>query len=165
MMAVDINSTGSTLQPGKPRVLFDSRYVNLNHPSNYHTYSVAADGQRFLVPRIASYSLTVFDRGGKEVRTLDRGVYTSPAWSPDGTRVAAVKDTRQVWVVDASSGKSIQLAANQPEDVVTGLVWSPDGRQIAYHVRKIDQELIYKVGADGTGAAESCHGCPASGCR
>ena len=154
MMAVDVNATGSTLQPGKPRALFDSRYVNLNHPSNYHTYSVAADGQRFLIPRIASYSLTVFDRGGKAVRTLDRGVYTSPAWSPDGTRVAAVKDTQQVWVVDADSGKSIQLAAGQPEEFVTGLVWSPDGRQIAFHVRKIDQELIYRVGADGTGTAE-----------
>jgi Tol biopolymer transport system component len=154
MMAVEINATGSTLQPSKPRVLFDSRYVNLNHPSNYHTYSVAADGQRFLIPRIASYTLTVFDRAGKEVRTLDRGVYTSPAWSPDGTRVAAIKDTRQVWVVDANSGKSIQLAANQPEDVVTGLVWSPDGRQVAFHVRKIDQELIYRVGVDGTGTAE-----------
>src|SRR5688572_825439 len=154
MMAVEINATGSTLQPGKPRALFDSRYVNLGHPSNYHTYSVAADGQRFLVPRIAAYSLTVFDRGGKEVRTLDRGVYTSPAWSPDGTRVAAVKDTRQIWVVDANSGKSLQLAANQPEDVVTGLVWSPDGRQVAFHVRKIDQELIYRVSADGTGTAE-----------
>src|SRR5262245_45265403 len=38
MMAVEINATGTTLQPGKPRVLFDSRYVNLGHPSNYHTY-------------------------------------------------------------------------------------------------------------------------------
>ena len=154
MMAVDINATGSTLQPGKPQTLFDSRYVNLNHPSNYHTYSVAADGQRFLIPRIASYSLTVFDRGGTVVRTLDRGVYTSPAWSPDGTRVAAVKDTRQIWVVDANSGKGLPLATSQPGDVVTGLVWSPDGRQVAYHVRKIDQELIYKVAADGTGAEE-----------
>jgi Tol biopolymer transport system component len=154
MMAVEINATGSTLKPAQPRALFDSRYVNLNHPSNYHTYAVAADGQRFLVPRIAPYSLTLFDRSGKEVRTLDRGVYTSPAWSPDGTRVGTVKDTRQVWVVDANSGKSTQLAANEPEDVVTGLVWSPDGRQIAYLVRKINQELIYKVGADGTAAAE-----------
>ena len=154
MMAVEINASGSTLQPGKPRVLFDSRYVNLNHPSNYHTYAVAADGERFLIPRIAPYSLTVFDRGGKVVRTLDRGVYTSPAWSPDGTRVAAVKDTRQVWAIDASTGKSIQLAANEPEDVVTGLVWSPDGRQIAYFVRKINQELLYRVSADGTGKEE-----------
>jgi Tol biopolymer transport system component len=155
MMAVDVNATGSTLQPGKPRVLFDSRYVNLNHPSNYHTYSVAADGQRFLIPRIASYSLTVFDRGGKAVRTLDRGVYTSPAWSPDGTRVAAVKATHNKsgsWTPTAA--RAAQLAASQPEDFVTGLVWSPDGRQIAYHVRKTNQELIYKVGADGTGAEE-----------
>ena len=151
MMAVEINATGSTLQPSQPRALFESQYANLNHPSNYHTYSVAADGQRFLIPRIAPYSLTVFDRSGKVVRTLDRGVYYSPVWSPDGTRVAVVKDTRQVWVVDATTGKSIQLAANQPEDLVTGLVWSPDGRQIAYHLRKIDQELIYQVGADGTG--------------
>jgi Tol biopolymer transport system component len=154
MMAVEINASGSTLQPGKPRVLFDSRYVNLNHPSNYHTYSVAADGERFLIPRIAPYSLTVFDRGGKVVRELDRGVYTSPAWSPDGTRVGVVKNTRYVWVVDASTGKNVQLAENQPEDVVTGLVWSPDGRQIAYLVRKINQELIYRVGADGTGKEE-----------
>jgi Tol biopolymer transport system component len=154
MMAVEINATGATLQPGKPRVLFDSQYANLNHPSNYHTYSVAADGQRFLIPRIAAYSLTVFDRGGKIERTLDRGVYTSPAWSPDGTRVAAVKDTRHLWVIDASTGKSVQLVAGQPEDVLTGVVWSPDGRQIAYHVRKINQELIYRVGADGTGKEE-----------
>ena len=152
MMAVEINATGSTLQPSQPRALFDSQYVNLGHPSNYHTFSVAADGQRFLIPRIAPYSLTVFDRGGKVVRTLDRGVYYSPVWSPDGTRVAVVKDSRQVWVVDADTGKSIQLAANQPEDLVTGVVWSPDGRQIAYHLRKTDRELIYRVGADGTGA-------------
>jgi Tol biopolymer transport system component len=151
MMAVEINATGSTLKPSPPRALFESQYANLNHPSNYHTYSVAADGQRFLIPRIAPYSLTVFDRSGKVVRTLDRGVYTSPAWSPDGTRVAVVKDTRTVWVVDANTGKSTQLAANQPEDVATGLVWSPDGRQVAYHIRKIDRELIYKVSADATG--------------
>ena len=69
------------------------------------------------------------------------------AWPSSRTRDS-------VWVVDANTGKSIQLAANQPEDVVTGLVWSPDGRQIAYHVRKIDRELIYKVGADGTGPEE-----------
>ena len=154
MMGVEINATGSTLQPGKPQALFDSHYANLNHPSNYHTYAVTADGQRFLIPQIAPYSLTVFDRGGKAVRTLDRGVYTSPVWSPDGTRVAVVKDTRHLFVVDAGTGTSTQLAANDTEDVVTGVVWSPDSRQIAYHVRKIDRELIYTISADGTGKGE-----------
>jgi Tol biopolymer transport system component len=46
---------------------------------------------------------------------------------------------------------------------VTGLVWSPDGRQIAFHVRKIDQELIYRVGADGTGTAEQVSKLPGFG--
>jgi Tol biopolymer transport system component len=154
MMAVEISATGSTLQPSKPRALFDSQYVNLGHPSNYHTYSVASDGQRFLIPRIAPYSLTVFDRTGKSLRTLDRGTFFAPAWSPDGTRVAVVKDSREVWVIDASTSKSIQLVANQPEDLVTGLVWSPDGRQLAYHLRKVDSETIYRVAADGSGREE-----------
>jgi Tol biopolymer transport system component len=154
MMAVDVNTTGATLQPGKPRALFDSQYVNLGHPSNYHTYSVAADGQRFLIPRIAPYSLTVFDRSGKSLRTLDRGTFFNPVWSPDGTRVAVVKDAREVLVVDANTGKSLQLVANQPEDLVTGLVWSPDGRQLAYHLRKVDSETIYRVAADGSGREE-----------
>ncbi len=114
MMAVEINATGSTLQPSKPRALFESRYVNLNHPSNYHTYAVAADGQRFLIPRIAPYSLTVFDRGGKVVRTLDRGVYTSPTWSPDGTRVAVVKDTRTLWVIDATTARATNSLRTSP---------------------------------------------------
>jgi Tol biopolymer transport system component len=154
MMAVEINATGSTLQPGKPGALFDSQYVNLGHPSNYHTYSVAADGQRFLIPRIAPYSLTVFDRAGKSLRALDHGTFYSPVWSPDGTRVAVVKDSREILVVDVNSGKSLQLVANQPEEIVTGLVWSPDGRQLAYHLRKVDSETIYRVAADGSGREE-----------
>ena len=162
MMAVDINATGSSLQPGKPRALFETGYVNLNHPTNYHTYTVAADGQRFLIPRIAPYTLTVFDRGGRAVRTLGRGVYTSATWSPDGTRVAAVTDRRQLWTLDAT-GKSVQLTVNQPEDVVTGLVWSPDGRQIAYLVRKVDRELIYRIAADGTGKEELVYRLPGFG--
>lgn len=163
MMAVEINANGSTLEPTKPRALFESGYANLNHPSNYHTYAVSSDGQRFLIPRIAPYSLTVFDRGGTVVRTLDRGVYTSPAWSPDGTRVAVVKDTRHLWVVDANTGKGVELAENQPEEIVTGVVWSPDGRQIAYHVRRINEEVLYRVGADGTSKAEMVFKLPGFG--
>ena len=162
IMAVEINATGATLQPAKPRALFESRYANLGHPTNYHTFAVAADGQRFLIPRLASYSLSVFDRSGKMVRTLDRGVYTSPAWSPDGTRVAVAKDGRELWIVDAA-GKSAQLTVNQPEDLVTGLVWSPDGRQLAYHVRKFDRELIYRIAADGTGKEELLYRLPGFG--
>ena len=163
MMAVEMTATGTTLQPGKPRALFESGYANLNHPSNYHTFSVASDGQRFLIPRPAPNTLTVFDRSGKVVRTLDRGLYWSPVWSPDGTRVAVIKERREVWVVDAGTGKATRLTQNQPEDLVTGLVWSTDGRQIAYHVRKIDRELIFRIAADGGAAEEQVFRLPGFG--
>ena len=154
MMAVEFTPTGSSVQPGTPRALFESAYANLNHPSNYHTFAVAADGQRFLIPRLAPNALTVFDRTGRAVRTLDRGVYWSPIWSPDATRIAVIKERREIWVVDAASGKGVQLTRNQPDDLVSGLVWSPDGRQLAYTVRKVDRELIYRIPADGAAAEE-----------
>jgi Tol biopolymer transport system component len=51
MMAVDIKPSGSTLEAGTPKELFDSPYINLAHPGGpYHTYAVSADGQRFLIP-------------------------------------------------------------------------------------------------------------------
>lgn len=50
MMAVDVKAGGPTFEAGTPREMFDSGFVNLNHPA-YHTYAVSADGQRFLIPR------------------------------------------------------------------------------------------------------------------
>ena len=163
MMAADLNVTGSSLRPGAPRPLFESGYVNLNHPSNYHTYSVSPDGQRFLIPRIAANTLTVFDRDGRVVSTLGRELYWFPVWSPDGTRVAVVKDRREIWIADMQSGRSVRLTSNQEQDLVTGLVWSPDGRQLAYLIRKIDGELLYRIAVDGAGSEELLYRLPGFG--
>ena len=72
------------LQAGAPHALFDSGYVNLNHPTNYHVFAVTRDGQRFLIPRPDATpgpedpnarTLTLFDRQGKSVGTVgDRGL-------------------------------------------------------------------------------------------
>ena len=51
LMAVDVKSTGTTLEAGTPKALFDTGYINLLHTGNYHTYAVSPDGQRFLIPR------------------------------------------------------------------------------------------------------------------
>jgi len=53
IMAVEIAADGATLKPGVPRALFDSPYVNFPHSSNYHTFAVSRDGQRFLIPHPA----------------------------------------------------------------------------------------------------------------
>ncbi len=54
VMAVDVKSSGSTFEAGTPRELFDSGYVNFGHTGPYHTYAVSADGQHFLIPRLAN---------------------------------------------------------------------------------------------------------------
>jgi hypothetical protein len=51
MMSVDVKFHGDSVEFGQPRPLFDTRYVNVTHGTNYHTYAVSPDGQRFLVPR------------------------------------------------------------------------------------------------------------------
>jgi Tol biopolymer transport system component len=67
--SVSVSPNGPGLTLGTPQLLFDRRFLSLTHGTasrvtNYHTYAVSADGQRFLAPRQpavdASYrSLTV----------------------------------------------------------------------------------------------------------
>ena len=55
LVAVDVKPDGAAFEHGTPHELFDSEYINLIHSSatagTYHTFSVSADGQRFLIPR------------------------------------------------------------------------------------------------------------------
>jgi len=155
IMVADINVNGSALAPVKPRPLFVSGYINLNHPGgNYHTFAVSPDGQRFLIPRPEPNTLTMIDRGGKMVKTLGQDVYTSPAFSPDGTRVAVINGNREVVVVDVASGRTIPIASHEPPNIIRGFLWSPDGKQLVYLVRTLDAELLYRSAADGTGTEQ-----------
>ena len=169
MMAVDINVNGSTLQAGAPHALFDSGYLNLNHPTNYHVFAVARDGQRFLIPRPDATpgpddpnarTLTLFDRQGNAVGTVgDRGYYSNVQLSPDQTRVALlradpVKGTTDVWVIDVAKGKGTQITSNKREDGTRTPVWSPDGKQIAYIGSRSGVDTIYKKASSGEGSEE-----------
>ena len=54
VMAAEIRVTGTSLQPGIPRALFDSGYDNSaggRSSGFFHAYAVSSDGQRFLIPR------------------------------------------------------------------------------------------------------------------
>jgi dipeptidyl aminopeptidase/acylaminoacyl peptidase len=58
---------------------------------------------------------------------------TSPAWSPDGSRIAFGSDRddkRQIYLIDPMGGEAQVLTS--AEDGVGGFAWSPDGRRIAY---------------------------------
>lgn len=55
---------------------------------------------------------------------------SSPAFSPDGKRIAFVRDDNNVWVTDADGSTSPIQASNV--GTAQYPVWSPDGRMIAF---------------------------------
>ena len=58
---------------------------------------------------------------------------TSPAWSPDGAKLAFLSDRsekRQVWMLDMRGGEAEKVTAN--EEGVTAFAWSPDGASVAF---------------------------------
>jgi Tol biopolymer transport system component len=63
--SVSVSPNGPGLTLGTPQLLFDRKFFSLPHGrTNFHTYAVSADGQRFLAPRqpagdASNQSLTV----------------------------------------------------------------------------------------------------------
>jgi len=82
--------------------------------------------------------------------------------SPDGTRVAfTVTETdleqdayvTQVWLADASTGRSIQLTRGKKS--CSGPSWSPDGRWLAFvSSRADDKSQIFAISPDGGEAVQ-----------
>lgn len=133
-------------------------YLEADKPSEKTTmlhdmFSVGADGSRTVT-------------GEQEPQDIDAGArefIIEPVGSPDGKMVAYVKeqivlveekqsDDNQIWVADLTapkptSGRLIyDLSANHL-DQITHLVWTPDGKSLAF----VEGQTLYKVPV-GTGA-------------
>jgi Tol biopolymer transport system component len=177
MMAAEIGVTGGSIQVGEPRTLFESGYVNLNHPGVYHTFAVSADGERFLIPRPDlsttpenARTLTLFDREGKIVGTVgEPGQYNQPVFSPDRSRVAVIKNdpakgVADLWVLDVATGKGAQLTSSLREDPAPRApAWSPDGKYVAYVASRSGTESFYRRAANAEGPEELLYKLPGAG--
>jgi dipeptidyl aminopeptidase/acylaminoacyl peptidase len=77
----------------------------------------------------------IADVASGSVRQLTNGRKSSqsPAWSPDGSRLAFISDRtdkRQIYLIDPRGGEGQPLTTL--EDGVGSFAWSPDGNSIAY---------------------------------
>lgn len=88
------------------------------------------------------------DGTGLTELTSDTARYGYPAWSPDGTRLAAVRmddsgrgSTWSIWVMAADGSGQREVYREEPPGPIGGeepsvaieqIAWSPDGRQIAF---------------------------------
>jgi len=78
-----------------------------------------------------------------------------PAWSPDGKTLAYVfydDGTQNLKVVDLETRVVKDLTTWTDGTRIEGLDWSPDGKQLVFDAWRFDQNDIYVIGADGTGA-------------
>src|SRR5262245_39181350 len=104
--------------------------------------------------------LTIFDRAGNLVKTVGpRALYTQPALSPDGKRLAVVKadldkESNDIWVFDVETGKDTQITSSQSRESATSPAWSPDGTQIAYVALRGGYFSLYRRAANGEGSEE-----------
>jgi Tol biopolymer transport system component len=113
----------------------------------------------FVVPPAPrKQQVTVLDRSGKTMRTVgEPGFYGQPSLSPDGTRLAVVRNDRDtgntdIWVFNMDTGKSTPVTSDMPPD--NGPIWSPDGRHVLYTSLRGNYWGIYRKASDGTGSEE-----------
>ena len=82
---------------------------------------------------------------GRETKLIEDAF--SPAYSPDGTRLAfdaAWAGARRIWAADSTGRNPRQITSDSSEAVVhTGPRWSPDGSRLAFRrVEKIKSDIV-----------------------
>ena len=79
-----------------------------------------------------------------------------PAWSPDGTRLAFVRND-VIFVADGDGGQAVRLTPDTLSTDQTLPRWSPDGRSLLFMLGSIGNDFglsLYRINADGTGLRE-----------
>ena len=100
------------------------------------------------------YQLVVADVDGEGEQAARRAVdpIISPAWSPDGGKLAYVSFEQKkpvVYVQNLATGERTVVANEKGSN--SSPAWSPDGSRLAVSLSKDGHTQIYTVNADGSG--------------
>ena len=137
MPALALASTGLASTPNTPTIDQSLSFKTAQAPhispnGRYVVYQVQAanwDDNSFQ----SDLWIAVVSTGQRYQLTYSKKDSTSPAWSPDSSRVAFISDRdgkRQIYLISPTGGEARQLT--KLETGVSSFEWAPHGRRIAF---------------------------------
>ena len=125
-------------------------------PAHVHA---AYPGQNGKIAYAVVGGLKTMNPDGTGQTQITTGHDLEPAWSPDGQRIAFVRQTPcppcmySIHVVNADGSGEAQLTSPVPNEVPSP-TWSSDGQRIAFTIWSNFQNDIWVVNVDGSGLTQ-----------
>lgn len=150
---LELGAMALPMSPAQHRLIghriADFVYEKLTGLPGYFATRVA-----YVIKAGPNFELQVADADGMNAATAlrSREPIISPAWSPDGTRLAYVSFEQKkpiVYVHTLATGQRRVVANFKGSN--SAPAWSPDGSQLAVVLTKDGQSQLYALGADGSG--------------